>query len=425
MQVFQDTTGADVRRQVRELLPEELYPKRFRLLLGMTELKGETTLLELGATETVTLTMALSPCLLALTADDQGAQIVDLCSREAPEAPEVLCNLNINLPGCDLAVSHDGNIVALTTQDDHFLFSTDSGECLHTFDYRMKFGNFTQFEIGPDETFALGLYGHPNPYEEVEELARWSVASGRAESLRREQGLFGFEFSPDGQLLLLVIERGDSTIAELRTVQDFDCLQVFEGSAVCHIFSRQSAGVSCFSADSHQVVTIPANGAPKVWEALSGRCLHTLRTRTGIAGFAGRNVLTWSENGTLEMWSSKSGERLFAVANWPYVHRSRTLVVSPVGDLACSWRRREDENGEEIYAACLWCTESGHVVRELTDLTLQSPDIVFSPGGECITYYSRNEDTRMMLLRTVEGQFERLPALDLRNFVGFVPCHGR
>ena len=254
----------------------------------------------------------------------------------------------------------------------------------------------------------------------------WSVASGHSQRLHREEGLFGFAFSPNGQLLLLVIEQGYSTIAELRRVQDFERLQAFQWSAACHIRSQLSSGVSCFSGDSHQVVAIPADGAPKIWEASSGRCLHTLRTRTCIAGFAGRNVLTWSENGTVEMWSSTSGERLFALANSPYVYRSITLVVSPIGDLACSWRSRgKDENGEEMYAACLWCTESGHVVRELTDLTLEYPDIEYSPGGECITYYNRDEDTRVTLLRTPEGQFERLPALDLGNFVCFVPCHGR
>ena len=182
MQVFQDTTGADVRQQVRELLPEELFRKRFRLLLGVTEVKGETTLLELGATETVTLTMALSPGLLALVANGQGAQILDLCAREAPEAPEVVCNLNTNPTGCDLAVSHDGNIVALTTQDDHFLFSAENGECLHTFDYWIKFGSFRQFEFGPDGTFALGLYGDSH-----EEFVEGGEGVGNVERRLRTQ----------------------------------------------------------------------------------------------------------------------------------------------------------------------------------------------------------------------------------------------
>ena len=251
-------------------------------------------------------------------------------------------------------------------------------------------------------------------------MARWDVASGDVESLCCEQGVFGFAFSPNGQLLLLLIEHGDSKIAELRTVQDFKRLGVFEGQFECRLPS-----VACFSGDSHQVVTIPADGAPKIWEAMSGRCLHTLATRAGIAGFAGRNVITRSENGMLEMWSSTSGQRLFAVADRPYC---RTLVVSPVGDLACSWRSRgEDENGEEIYAACV--TESGNVVHQLTDLAtdlaFQSPSIAFSPRGDCIAYKSRNEDTWAVLFRTLEDQFERLPALDLRNFVGFLPCHGR
>ena len=245
----------------------------------------------------------------------------------------------------------------------------------------------------------------------------WSVASGGVEILCRERGLVGFEFSPNGQLLLLVIEQGDSTIAELRTVQDFERPHVFEERVVCHT-GPQISGVSCFSGESQQVVTIPANGAPKIWEALSGRCLHTLSTRAGIAGFAGRNVLTWSENGTLEMGNA------FAVANRPCDYGGGTLVVSPIGDLACSWRSREDENGEEIAAClCLWCTESGHVVRELSDLTWEDPDIKFSPGGECITYDNQNEEgTRVVLLRTLEDHFEQLPALDRRNFVGFLPC---
>ena len=97
--------------------------------------------------------------------------------------------------------------------------------------------------------------------------------------------------------------------------------------------------------------------------------------------------------------------------------------MSLIGDLACSWRSREDENGEEIAAClCLWCTESGHVVRELSDLTWEDPDIKFSPGGECITYDNQNQEgTRVVLLRTLEDHFEQLPALDRNYFVGFLP----
>ena len=156
VEVFQETTGADVRRQVRELLPEELYRKCFRLLLGMTEFKGETTLLELGATETVTLTMALSPGLFAFTAyrpdhQNEEAQLLDLFS------PEVLCNFNVEQHYApyvywsdrNLSFSHDGGIVAVTTQDYHFLFSTDSGKCLHNFDYYWKFGTLTNSTLPP------------------------------------------------------------------------------------------------------------------------------------------------------------------------------------------------------------------------------------------------------------------------------------
>lgn len=276
-----------------------------------------------------------------------------------------------------------------------------------------------QFGFYPDATFALACYNNG----EEGEIAKWAVAAGRKERLHGVPGEpLSFAFSPNGEFILLTFRQGNRNASELRSSVDFKRLRRLEGE-ITYITSVDRPS-SSFSKDSRQVLTVCGRGVPKIWDTLSGGCLHSLRPLLGIGSFAGfvpghnRRVATFSAlTGTVEVWNSTTGDCSFTLAAQGPL--SRPPAYSPIGDLALSWGRSSPQAPAPA-SVCLWRTDSGDVLRTLQrhGIAYSSSYATFSCGGAFII-----ADKNRCLLFQPDGELARSFDLDpgISRFVRFLP----
>ena len=164
---------------------------------------------------------------------------------------------------------------------------------------------------------AAGGIGPPRYFPQIGYLAfykesgfdMWQPITGRGgrinvPSLTRQPNLF--EFSPDGQWLLLAQIAASSTpdpvVVAMREHQFVDSLRGHQATVLSMSFSR----------DSKHVVTACEDGKVRIWSVPDWKLLLTLTGHTGPVHWAefsadGSWVVSGGEDKTVRIWSSQDG----------------------------------------------------------------------------------------------------------------------
>jgi WD40 repeat protein len=251
----------------------------------------------------------------------------------------------------------DGRLLLTTTGGQVRVWSAENGRSLHTLEINSDSG-----EISPQSD----LFAVPSASDTVD---LWSLKSGQR--VRSLSGLHAdsIDFSPDGRLLLVigsdskvrivelatgrllhVFPAADATFspngrlvvtargwqAEIRRLDTGRVLLTVHGKPERSLYGSESAWVGGLSPDGRLLLTLGVNRG-QLWDARSGRLLHTYRTAKSDIGERpelwgveftrdGRKVLVWTEESD-ELWDVASGRRAANFAD------SQGSALSPDGRL--------------------------------------------------------------------------------------------
>ena len=189
-------------------------------------------------------------------------------------------------------------------------------------------------------------------------------------------------FSPDGRQL--VTGSPDIKLWDIKTA---NCLRKFAG----HPNGRTPSYVTsvAFSPDGQLIASGSNKGTAKLWNVLSGECVHTLKTGWIFESVCfspdGKLLATGSRDHTSRLWDVKSGECL----NTFYGH---TETVSSV---CFSADQKLLASGSWDHTVKLWETATGKCVRTLKGHTDHVNSVSFSPDGESIA--SGSSDNTMQV----------------------------
>jgi len=219
-----------------------------------------------------------------------------------------------------------------------------------------------QWDTEPDTLFGKinvvgvsGGYGPPRYLPQSGHLAMfkeshfdlWHPASGRGgrieiPALTQRPNLF--EFSPDGQWLLLAQIELDSSrdpaVVLLKEKRFVDSLRGHEGVVQSLAFSR----------DMRRVLTACEDGKVRVWSAPEWKLLHTLAGHQGPVHWAefspdGARVVSGGQDGTVRIWSTEDGrlvqtlEDLRAPVRTVAFASNGEYVAASADNLVLVWRR--------------------------------------------------------------------------------------
>ena len=201
-------------------------------------------------------------------------------------------------------------------------------------------------------------------------------------------------FSPDGKTL--VTASWDNT-ARLWDAASGKLLHTLEGHTSIVISAA-------FSPDGKRVVTASGDYTARLWDASSGKLLHTLEGHTSnveSAAFSpdGKSVVTASEDKTARLWDAASGKLLHTLEGHTSIVFS--AVFSPDGKSLVT--------ASDDYTARLWDASSGKLLHTLEGHTDRVYSAVFSPDGKTLVTASVDSTARLWdassgkLLHTLEG----------------------
>ena len=253
----------------------------------------------------------------------------------------------------------------------------------------------------------------------------WDSASGR-ELLSlpgHSHTVSSVAFSPDGRLILsgsqdktLKLWDADSG-KELRTFtepHDFinsvafspDGKRILTGIG----YPSQSSGVS-FSPEGKRIISKRTDFPLKIWDALTGQELRSLRGHTGYISRAvfspdGTRIASASVDSKVKVWNLLGGQEPLTLSG--HISLVRSVQFSPDG-------RRIVSAGEDRTVK-VWEADSDHEAFTLTGHTGEVTSLSFSPDGKRIV--SANRDKTLKLWDAGSGQ-------ELRTLIGhtdFVTC---
>jgi hypothetical protein len=163
------------------------------------------------------------------------------------------------------------------------------------------------------------------------------------------------------------------------------------------------------SPDGRYIVSGGNDLTAKVWDAVSGRALHTLRGHTARLSAAvfspqGKYLVTSSEDRTIKLWDYVTGVELSTVRS--YTNAIRNLAISPDG----KWLAI---GGDDRYLAVLDLT-TFQVVKTLKGHAQFVTALKFSPDGKRLASGSRDSTVRLWELE--QGQ----EVLTLNGHTGLV-----
>jgi WD40 repeat protein len=243
----------------------------------------------------------------------------------------------------------------------------------------------------------------------MDDTARiWDAESG--EELKkmemRDRSLRSRAFSPDKKKMVVTGGR----VVRILDVESGEVLQTLRHT--------NSAMGATFSPDGRRIVTTiwnsPAPMTARIWDAESGRELHTLEvpdssTFHGVFSPDGKKLVLRIADNTARIWDTESGKELHTLTGHPEV--IDTVSFSPDGTKVVTVSRR---------SVHIWDVESGRELHRFTEQLGGVRDAAFSPDGRKVVTtsgstaqgrgsFARNSDTRIWdvetgkELRTLEG----------------------
>ncbi|WP_187144413.1 TIR domain-containing protein [Microvirga massiliensis] len=152
--------------------------------------------------------------------------------------------------------------------------------------------------IGGDFTHAKPSFEHA--------VRLWDAVTGRElVVLRHEGGIFGAEFSPDGQKVATGSQDGSARLWDAATGAELAVLRGHMGPV----------GYPTFSRDGQKIATGSEDSTVRLWDVATGAELAILRGHerpitSSDFDADGQRVLTASEDGTARLWDAATGAEL-------------------------------------------------------------------------------------------------------------------
>jgi WD40 repeat protein len=222
----------------------------------------------------------------------------------------------------------------------------------------------------------------------------WNAATGQA-VLTLTGKLFSEAFSPDARFLATGYEDGLTKVWDIATRQVVLTLKGQSGSVI----------KVAFSPNGKRIVTSSRNNA-FVWETATGNVVLTLkghRATIDSAAFSsdGRCILTGSVDGTAKVWDAVGGQDLFTVKG-----TYASPVFSPDGNRVANYDERN--------ALRIWDVTTGREMFPLGEQPATIASIAFSPDGRRIV--TGNSDHTAKIWDAADGR----ELFTLRGHAGWI-----
>ncbi len=216
---------------------------------------------------------------------------------------------------------------------------------------------------------------------------------------RHTRGIRSAAFSPDG---IKIVTISDDNTTKIWDVLTGKCLHALDGRHTALVRS------AIFSPDRTKIVTGFENGTAKIWDVLTGQC-HTLAGHTGgidSAAFSpdGNVIVAASYDNTVRIWDALTGEFLHALEG--HTERVDSVVFSPDG--------KKIVTASADRTAKIWNASTGQCLHTLKGHTDWVRSAAFSPDGNVIVTASADRTAKIWnaltgeCLHTLEGHAERV-----------------
>jgi WD40 repeat protein len=160
---------------------------------------------------------------------------------------------------------------------------------------------------------------------------------------------------------------------------------------------RDIVNSTAFSPDGRCIISGSDDGTVKVWDSVSGQCIHSLNEHnSSVTSVAfspdGKHIVSGSHDHTVKLWDSQSGHCIHSLSE----HSSRVTSVafSPDGKHIVS--------GSRDSTVKLWNSQSGQCLRTLDKHAGGINSVALSPDGKHIV--SGANDGTIKLWNSQSGQ---------------------
>lgn len=281
----------------------------------------------------------------------------------------------------DMALSPDGERLALATQQGARLLSTQDGSWLAEFGSHVR--EVWSVAFSPDgTTLALGsLDGTVSLWEvpggnPLWQAPAWVLASSFS-SEAFEAEIWDLAFSPDGSVLFAL-----APTHVVDTSGRISARQVASGQELYSVYGLNGDSQPAVSPEGTRLVFGGyQDGQAQVWSVAENRLLFELVGHAGLvltARFSpdGEQIATASLDGSVRLWKAADGSPVATLAG--HTGPVRTLQYSPDG-------RQLLSVGDDATLR-LWDPGDGHLLKSIPTQTGEwlAHSIVFSPDGKSV-----------------------------------------
>ncbi|MBL8164394.1 MAG: TIR domain-containing protein, partial [Anaerolineae bacterium] len=131
--------------------------------------------------------------------------------------------------------------------------------------------------------------------------------------------------SPGNALLLALESVADYPL--VYNIESADALQnalAYPAREAAYLHHDGPVNGSVWSADGTRVLTWSSDGSVRVWDAIAGDALLTLRHENGVRGAAFNTdetrILSWSDDGSVRVWDAVAGDALLTLRHESWVN---------------------------------------------------------------------------------------------------------
>ena len=167
-----------------------------------------------------------------------------------------------------------------------------------------------------------------------------------------------------------------------------------------------------WSPDGRMLMSSSADGTTRLWDAKTGKCLHTLESnKQDPLSFSfdpkGRILIIGSKKKTIELWDPTNGQRFHILKGHSDV--IPIMAFDPTGGILAI--------GHENKAANLWDVTSGKLLYTLEGHSDTISSIRFDPTGRILASGSRDKTAKLWdvtsgkLLYTLEGHSDAISSI--------------